>query len=132
MERDELTYCVYAIRCKANGKVYIGISKDVEKRIKQHWYEKRQLVRASQNPKYPGKPSQFVSDFAAYESEGFEVYVLERDIPARISRRREDYWICEYQSDNPRYGYNRARSWSEPDTNIIYALPPNLSKSKEE
>jgi hypothetical protein len=72
--------------------------------------------------------SPFEADFKRYGREGFEVYVLESDVSAADACRRESFWIAEYKSTNPEYGYNISRGNDAPQSEIIFALPPNPSK----
>lgn len=94
---------VYAIRCTQNGKMYIGRTQDVERRMKEHLAE---LVKAK-GGKQTSKAKHFVDDFAKYGEYGFEVYVLEQNVPPDRVLEREAYWIEEYKATDPNRGYNQ-------------------------
>lgn len=119
---------IYAIRCKANGKLYIGRSRDVLRRVQQHWQDKQCIVNLVRTGQRKGGLTDFEADFEKYGRDGFEVYVLETNVSVPDKQGREAAWINEYHTTDPRYGYNKQRGVNAPRSKIIYALPPNLSK----
>lgn len=107
---------IYAIRCKTNGKVYIGRSQNPSERMKQHM----QCLRRGENC---GTPS-FKEDFDKYGAADFEGYILEQGVqPARF-REREAFWIAEYRATNPLYGYNKDTMDAGFEIRITKGLPP--------
>lgn len=104
---DDHKYSIYAIRCKENGKVYVGKTTNVERRVRQHLTQlKNGEKRKSVNCVW--MDSDFQSDFNKYGIGSFEFYVLETDIPLDESSEREKFWINEYNSTEEAFGYNRA------------------------
>lgn len=93
---------IYAVRCIENGKVYIGRTQDLERRIREHIYELRNGLKACGGRKDTG----FQSDFDKYGESAFEVYILEENVQPLDAQKREIYWIREYRATNPLYGYN--------------------------
>lgn len=92
--------CIYCIRCNANGRVYIGRTKNLEQRIRQHLSElRRGYKKEMRNPL-------FQEDFDKYGEESFSYYVLERDVSPGDVVDRENYWINKYKSNRRQYGYN--------------------------
>ena len=115
---------VYAIRCKENGKVYIGSTIQLEKRIYQHFRElnakaKTRISNVNRLKSY----DIWQSDYDKYGKEAFEVYCIEQNIPQEELRKREAYWIDEYKAKDPNYGYN-ARGLVKETTVITFGLPP--------
>ena len=104
---SELPYTVYAIRCSITGRIYIGVTANVERRIKQHYKElvtewKRTYVYGQKEY----EPSLWQLDFNKYGKYVFGVYILESEIPYKRRLEREQFWIDEYMAYDPRYGYN--------------------------
>lgn len=93
---------IYAIRCIANGKVYIGRTQDLDRRVREHLYELRRGLKNCGGRKDNG----FQHDYNKYGEYAFEVYVLEDRVPPSEAQNREVFWISEYNSTNPIYGYN--------------------------
>lgn len=115
---------IYAIRCKENGRVYIGRTYRLEGRIKEHFNELRRIKKTTyESSKH--SLSQFQVDFNIYGESAFEVYVLEENVPPEDCRERESYWIAEYNSTNPEFGYNRLTERIIIDhIPINYGCPP--------
>ena len=108
--------CVYAIRCKENGKVYIGCSTDVGARFFMHMWELGRGCKARSNPEWQ-------NDFHRFGEEAFEVYVLEDGVAQAARKDRENHWIDVYQSINPQCGYNRRRA-KQRECPIVPGRPP--------
>lgn len=123
---------IYAIRNKVNGKVYIGASQDVERRVRQHFQEKRYMAKISEGESFKGKLKPFEQDFKDMGQDAFEVYFLEQNVPPELRQEREAYWIAEYESANPRFGYNKYTENPVKCPQIKDGFPPNLSKKKED
>lgn len=110
---------IYAIRCRRTGRVYIGRTYRLDQRIKEHFSELRRGLKSICT--YPGRTvSQFQSDYNKYGEESFDVWVIERDVPPERCKEREAYWISEYNSADPRFGYNRL------DEKLKPRIPPYI------
>ena len=124
---------IYAIQCVENGKVYIGRTQNLSRRIKQHWQEKGNMARLmdTSDKKFGIVRPQFVQDFHKYGKDGFFIYVLEEDVSPENCDDREMFWIDEYNSTDPRFGYNRKgkRQFDEVD-NLMPGIPRNISKEQ--
>ena len=118
---------IYAIRCKANGRVYIGRTKNVQNRVRQHFSELRNRKKR-QSIKCVWQSSNFQKDYDEFGAEYFEVYVLEENLQYDESKDREQHWIDEYRSTDPIYGYNRITCNKKTDapTEFKRGLPPKL------
>ena len=112
--------CVYAIRCKNNGRIYIGSTIDLEARVTNHFQE---LAEHRKARKHAYTYSTWQEDFDAFGRQAFEVYVLEDAIPKERLREREAYWADEYHARDPRYGYNARRVMKE-SLLVTPGLPP--------
>lgn len=94
---------IYAIRCKANGKMYIGKTEAarIRARINQHL---QYLERNSHN-------YHFQKDFNKYGKDAFEYRVLEiydeREADEIDFHRLHEYeWMKIYRTTDKKYGYN--------------------------
>lgn len=124
---------IYAIQCSENGKVYIGRTQNLSRRIKQHWQEKAYEARLmdTSDKKLGVVRSQFVQDFHKYGKDGFLIYVIEEDVSPETCDDREKFWINEYNSTDPRFGYNRnGKSQFDGIENLMLGVPKNISKEK--
>lgn len=117
---------IYAIRCTLNDKVYIGRSYRFEARIREHFLELRKGKKTEYRPGYGRVSSDFQVDYNKYGEEYFEVYVLETDVPPEKCKEREAYWIKEYNSTSPQFGYNKLdeRLFVMPE--VIKGTPPKV------
>jgi len=123
MYRDKL-FSVYAIRCKKNGKVYIGRTTRLKECIEIHFRELR-------HSKHKNKA--LLDDFKKYGFENFEVYVLEENIP--YSERMKEYeYMRQYNSFDEEFGYNRGdlKCRTDKTFKLIHALPPNKYQQEPE
>lgn len=114
-------HTIYAIRCKSNGKVYIGRTTKLDERIKIHFAE----LKSGRH-----KIKSLLEDFNKYGKDDFEVYVLEKDIP--YSERYKEYeYMKMYNSFDKKYGYNFGDRGKKTTSTIdyIYKLPPNKFKN---
>lgn len=84
---------IYKITNTINNKVYIGQSKNISKR----WSAHRVRYQTDDYPIYRAMRKYDIKNFT------FEV-IEECDIDSL--NEREIYWISEYNSNNPQYGYN--------------------------
>lgn len=122
---------IYAIQCVENGKVYIGKTQCLERRIKQHFTEKAhesKLINTT-DKKHGIVRSKFAQDFNKYGPEKFRVFVLEENVDPDRSDDRERFWINEYNAEDERFGYNRTgKRESDCSKYITPGLPKNISK----
>ena len=117
------TVTIYACKCKVNGKIYIGSTKNLVKRIYTHKHEARKQANDAPNG-YVGK-KKFYGDVETYGWDSFQWYVIEQDVPIEDRRERENYWIKKYRATDPAVGYNKIRTIHTPELpeDIIYGLP---------
>lgn len=80
---------IYKITNTKNGKVYIGQSKDCERRFRDH---------------QTGRMTNLHKAFVEYGASSFTMEILEKDV--ENYDEREIYWIAKYKATDPRYGYN--------------------------
>ena len=115
---NDKMFTIYAIRCKGNGKLYIGRTCNLDSRIQTHFCE---LKSGRHNSKT------MVEDFKKYGREHFEVYILEENIPYK-ERFKEYEYMRTYNSFDENYGYNRGdrKKKNKKIINYIHSMPPNL------
>lgn len=100
---------IYCIRNLVNGKVYIGKSKNIYLRIKDH-------INKFKN-KNKDANSYLLKSVEKYGIENFEYFVIEfLDLDEKIVAKRELYWMKVYKSLDERFGYNLR---SDSETNMI-------------
>lgn len=117
----EHTYTIYAIRCKANGRMYIGRTKQLtEERIKAHLT----LLRSK---KHTNKLMQ--EDYNKYGEDNFEYYELETGLTFE-NRNKECFYMDKYKTCDSRYGYNTRDNHSRAKgiIKIIKGLPEFKTK----
>lgn len=89
---------VYSIRCKPNGKRYIGETCLPRDRFKCHIYALRVGHHYNKD---------LQNDFRKYGENNFEIEILEKtDDYSPTSRAAEQRWIRRTKAFNPSYGYN--------------------------
>lgn len=114
---------VYAIRCKENGRIYIGSTVDLEKRIYVHFLELKNRKKSKEsNVNQIKSGDTWQDDYDKFGKDAFEVYCIESDIPTNQLREREAYWMDEYKARDPKYGYNAA-GIVRYDHPIKYGIP---------
>lgn len=87
---------VYRVRCNVDGRVYVGVSRDMAKRWKAH-------VEAARR----GSPLPLHCALRQYGLDAFEVSELERAETRSAAEAAEVSWIEKLRSNDPRIGYNR-------------------------
>ena len=120
-------FTVHAIKCDINGRVYVGCTSDVQRRVYQHFIalkNQAKTKRSTVNGIISGESWQ--EDYNRYGEEAFSVYVLESDIPYKDRRIREKWWIHKYDACNPKSGYN-AQGIKRPVYTIQSGKPPILA-----
>lgn len=120
----KLPSTMYAIRCSVNGKVYIGRTQDMERRMREHLTElKKGGKRTDYGRGY--EPSDFQRDYNQYGENAFDVYILEENVAPEVVREREAFWIAEYRATDREYGYNRiTEKPAHGLSNFKSGLPP--------
>ena len=114
-------YSIYAIRCTENGKLYIGRTIDLEKRVAVHFQELK-------SGRHTNKV--MVEDFKKYGREKFEVYLLETDITFE-NRGKEYEYMKKYNTYDKQYGYNFKDKTKNPKKTIeIIRFLYNISRIK--
>jgi group I intron endonuclease len=98
---------IYAIVNQVNGKMYIGSSKNLERRH----YEHLKLLRRNRhglryrNGQLRGQLDHLQKAFSSYGEQAFKWEVLEYCKEERL-KKREQYYIDKYNVFNPYCGYN--------------------------
>jgi group I intron endonuclease len=102
---------IYMIKCNKNKKIYIGNSKNIQKRMKHHM---NALIRGGHDNSY------IQNAFKKYGEKCFEFKILELCEPEKLIDR-EYFWIDHYDSSNSKKGFN-----------IIYdkVLEENIKKNR--
>lgn len=116
---------VYAVRCKATGRVYIGSSIDVMGRIKAHFTDLRAGRKAGTSPDWQ-------RDYDTYGEDAFDFYLMETGVDVNLRRLREAYWIAEYNATDPRFGYNRDKMPTAKKVELVNGLPPKKQEGTHE
>ena len=83
---------IYKFINKINGKIYIGQSVNIDRRIREHFC------------RYDGTP--FHLALEKYGKENFITEILEECEPEELNEK-EKYYILLYNSENKQIGYNR-------------------------
>ena len=78
----------------------------MKSRISEHFLSLRRGCKGNGSKRYGVNQANFQKDFDLYGEDAFEVYVLEENIPPESCQAAETKWISEYNSTDPRYGYN--------------------------
>ena len=107
---------IYKIENNINGKVYIGQSKDIDKRVKHHFTE------AAFNDKNVEYNTPLHQAIRKYGSENFTVTILE-ECPRQELDSLEIYWIekCESFDPSSNKGYNLTKGGkSATAVNFLY------------
>lgn len=100
---------IYAIRCKENGKIYIGRTYRFERRIKEHFYELRRDKKLKTQRAGRRISTDFQDDYNRYGESAFEAYVLAEYIAPEKCQETEAKWIAYYHTTEPDKGYNIRR-----------------------
>lgn len=79
-----------------NNKVYIGLSKDVKRRVREHFWGTKKTLCDIALKKY-------FNDINDFEIELLEIF---KNIDYKKLSERESYYIAKYKSNNKEFGYN--------------------------
>lgn len=91
IRRSKYPVCgIYSITNMITGQRYIGQSKDIEQRFKEHRYHKKSTID---------------NQMSSIGSDNFEFELLEECLPDELNEK-EKKWICIFESINPMNGYN--------------------------
>lgn len=121
--------CVYAIRCKETGRVYVGVTENVSRRVRQHMLQLKNHTKVTcSNVHHVVRGAEWQEDYDTYGEDAFEFYVLEENVTYENRSIVEARWIREYNATDPRFGYNAPRTSAKkvPDFLIIHGLPPKV------
>lgn len=118
-------YQIYGIRCKENGKIYIGCTRRrLQQRFAQHFSELKRHNKTMRVCKGVRADSPWQVDYDKYGIGAFELYLIEDNVPDEIHTEREEYWIHEYKSHDKRYGYNIHVKTDPKHFEYMVQLPP--------
>lgn len=93
-----MTIGIYIIRNKINNKVYIGKSKNIERRWKQYSYGYR-----NQNSNYLNQ--HLLNSMNEYGFDNFE-FIIQEECEFNLLSERELFWMVHYNSFDMNHGYN--------------------------
>ena len=111
-------YVVYKHVNKINGKIYIGITKQLPE---QRW--------GSNGSNYKSSPH-FYSAIEKYGWKNFEHIILYKNLSQNEACQKEIELIAQYQSNNPEFGYNNT-SGGEKSFKLSQKAKEKKSKSMQ-
>ena len=85
---------IYCITNRVNGKKYVGQTKNLKRRRKQHFFE---APRRCDHP--------MARAVRKYGKDNFDMYVIEECTPEVVDER-ERFWIAELRTQEHDFGYN--------------------------
>jgi group I intron endonuclease len=88
---------IYSIKNKINGKIYIGQSRNIEHRKKQHRTELKCNVHRNTYLQHA---------YNKYGADNFEFELIEEVYDSSELNKRERWYIKNFSAKNPSYGYN--------------------------
>src|SRR5699024_8093921 len=89
---------IYKLTNTTNGKIYIGQSKDIANRMKQHIKDSKRIDNKRGN--YP-----LYEDMRLHGHDKFELKIIEV-CELDILNEREQFYIKKYNATNKKVGYN--------------------------
>lgn len=90
---NNIKFYVYCFTNKVNGKVYVGKTKNIEKRYNEH-------------KGADGRCPAFHNAIAKYGIDGFKFHILNEYNIEKEALDAEIYYISQYRSNIRKYGYN--------------------------
>lgn len=98
-------YYVYAIQHNVTGRIYVGITKDIRRRINAHFASLRGGYHT--NPMMQADFDEFGEDLTVFNLEEFEYPQYPYGDPRRTEwQKREKEWMVKLGTNNPEIGYN--------------------------
>ena len=111
-KHDYGLFTIYAIKCRATKRIYIGSTLNVQARIDTHFSE----LRRGKKLDPPNLPSEWQKDYDQYGEESFDVYLVDsRECSREAAVMLEQEYIRKYKATNPKYGYNKIKSKAVKD-----------------
>lgn len=92
--------CVYKLENKINKKIYIGVTNNFERRMREH-------KNNANNPKCDNRA--IYRAIRKYQWENFSKEILEKNDTIEKCFEREQYFIELYNTLDSRYGYNMTK-----------------------
>ena len=89
-------YVIYLITNKINGKIYIGQTKNLKRRITDHFKKKSEKIIST---------SKLYKAIEKYGKDNFDIKIIDKCTKNDVDER-EIYWISYYDSTNSKIGYN--------------------------
>ncbi|MBQ9599856.1 MAG: GIY-YIG nuclease family protein [Clostridia bacterium] len=114
---------VYAVRCKNNGKLYIGSTIDPVKRFYSHINELRAGAKGTSGNL---QKQHWQEDFNKYGADAFELYIMVDADTYSNAMFLESYYIDIYNTRCEFFGYNSnggGKKANQPDLKIIKGFP---------
>ena len=98
-----MTWGIYLITNNVNDKKYVGMTNNLNRRLKKHW---RELT----NDNYNHHNEHLQNAVTKYGIENFEFFVLVESYPnEKLVADLEENYITKWHLDNPKYGYNKTK-----------------------
>lgn len=108
--------CIYQYVNKLNGHMYIGLTKNLQRRHNDH-------CQAAKNPNSRDYNLTFHKALRKYGPENFDLNILEDNLPdddISYLKQREIYWIEKFNTYNDRQHYNETPGGDLPGKNTIH------------
>ena len=103
---------IYMIKNKTNGHMYIGFSKNIEKRIKEHFSHVNSERKGNKN-------KALYNAIKKYGENNFEWYIIEEYEQEQL-KEKEIYWIKYYNTYEDRSHYNETPGGDLPGRNTVH------------